>query len=388
MKFEVLVVGGGPAGSTAAKFLAQEGIETCLIERNLEFRKPCGGGIPSSGLKDFDILYDIQKELNFNIARKVKIVPPFSPPIEVKLINGEIFIFDRYEFDSFLRKLAQSKGAYLFEGELLNIEEGKTIKSIFKTKNGETLCIESKYLIAADGINSRVCSLTGIKKPDFFWTVSFQIHLSNFFDHSINQDTCEFWFGSSHASFFYSWIFPGKDYLSIGTGTKKANMLRNFIDNFIKRRFSNSIDISKIKLRAFKIPRWSKRNFYRKNILLCGDALGTVMPVSFEGIYYAMKSGQFAAEAVRQRKLSIYEKLWNDRFEKQFLIMKKFQDYMFGNDERIDKWLNIHRNSHIQELAMTLWLRKEKRNKLIPLYLKAFSSLISRIAIQKVKINK
>lgn len=388
MKFEVLVVGGGPAGSTAAKFLAQEGIETCLVERNLEFRKPCGGGIPSAGLNDLDILNDIQRQLNFNIATKVKIIPPFSPSIEVQLIDGEIFIFDRYEFDSFLRKLAQSKGAYIFEGELVNLEEGNTLKAVFKTKNGDLVRVESKYLIAADGINSRVCSLTGIKKPDFFWTVSFQIPLNNFFDDCISKDTCEFWFGSSHASFFYSWIFPGKNYFSIGTGTKRANMLKNFITNFIKRRFPNSIDISKIKLRAFKIPRWSKRNFYRKNILLCGDALGTVMPVSFEGIYYAMKSGQFAAEAIRQKKLSIYKKLWDDRFGKQFLIMKKFQNFMFGNDERIDKWLNIHRNSHIQELAMALWLRKEKKNKLIPLYLKAFSSLISRIALPQVKINK
>ncbi|MCX7771284.1 MAG: hypothetical protein N2202_09450 [Proteobacteria bacterium] len=140
-------------------------------------------------------------------------------------------------------------------------------------------------------------------------------------------------------------------------------------------------------MRAFKIPRWTKRNFYRKNIILCGDALGTVMPVSFEGIYYAMKSGQFASEAIKQNDLALYEKLWNERFGKQFLIMKKFQDFMFGNDKRIDKWLNIHRNPHIQELAMALWLRKEKGNKLIPLYVKAFGGIISRIALTQVKIN-
>lgn len=382
MNYEVLVVGGGPAGSAAANFLIKEGIETCLIERNLEFKKPCGGGIPSAGLKDFDFFNEIVKKLKFNSIKKVTIFPPFSEPIEVELKDGEILIFNRLEFDSFLRQLAQKNGTKIIEGELVNLEEGKTIEAKIKTKNGNLIKINCKYLIAADGVNSRVCSLAGINKPNSFWTISFQTPSSN----ELKLDSCEFWFGSSHASFFYSWVFPGNNYLSIGTGAEKVNMLKRLIDNFIRKRFS-SLDTSKIKLRAFKIPRWSKGIFHKKNIILCGDALGTVMPVSFEGIYYAMKSAQFASEAIKQKKLELYEKIWNDRFGRQFLIMKKFQDYMFGNDKRIDKWLNIHRNPHIQELAMALWLRKERSNKLIPLYLKAFGSIISRIALTQVKIN-
>ncbi len=109
------------------------------------------------------------------------------------------------------------------------------------------------------------------------------------------------------------------------------------------------------------------------------------MPVSFEGIYYSMKSAQFASEAIIQKDLKLYEKLWNDNFLMQFTLMKKFQDFMFGNDERMDRWLNIHRDPAIQELAMALWLRKENGTKLIPLYLKAFGSFISRIAPFKIK---
>ncbi len=382
MDYEVLVVGGGPAGATSANFLVKEGIETCLIERNLEFNKPCGGGIPSAGLKDLELLDEIVKELKFNSIKKVTITPPFSEPIEVEFKNGEILIFNRLEFDSFLRQLAKKNGANIIEGELVSLEEGKIIKAIIKTKNGNIKTIHCKYLIGADGVNSRVCSLADINKPNYFWTISFQIPSTN----ELKTDCCEFWFGSSQASFFYSWVFPGCNYLSIGTGAEKVNILKSLINNFIKKRFSY-LDISKIKFRAFKIPRWNKGSFHKKNIILCGDALGTVMPVSFEGIYYAMKSAQFASEAIKQKKLELYEKLWNDRFRRQFSIMKKFQDYMFGNDNRIEKWLNIHRNPHIQELAMALWLRKEKSKNLIPLYLKAFGSLISRIALTQVKIN-
>jgi geranylgeranyl reductase len=383
MNYEVLVIGGGPAGSTASYFLTKEGIETCLVERNLEFKKPCGGGIPSGGLKDFIFFEELIKKLEFNIVRKVRIIPPFSEPIEVQLKDGEIFIFDRYAFDSFLRELALKSGAHILEGELISLEQDKTIHTTIKPKNSNLVKISSKYLIAADGINSKVCSLTDIQKPKSLWTISFQIPQQN----KKITDACEFWFGSFHASFFYSWVFPAKNYLSVGTGAKEVNMLRNLIDNFIKKRFSSTLDTSKLKFKAFKIPLWTKRKFYEKNIILCGDALGAVMPITFEGIYYAMKSGQFAAEAIREKNLDIYEKLWNDKFGKQFFVMKKILDYIFGNDERIDKWLNIHRNPTIQELPMALWLRKEKSNKLIPAYLKTFSSIISRIALSQVKIN-
>lgn len=375
MQCEVLVVGGGPSGSTAARLLAKEGIDTVLIEKNSSFNKPCGGGIPSAGLKEFGLLNKIPTL--FNRVKKVTIFPPFSEPIEVNLQPDEIFIFDRYLFDSFLRDLARKEGAELIEAELINIEnENKKFHTRVRKKSGETLKITSSYIIAADGVNSKVCDITGIKKPDYFWTVSLRVP-ENLTD---KNDTCEFWFGNSHASFFYSWVFPGKDYLSVGTGAENVNKLKNLIHNFLKKRFNEKINPESFKLRAYKIPRWRKKRFTKGNILFCGDALGTVMPVSFEGIYYAMKSAQFAVEAIKQRKVKLYETLWNERFLKQFSIMKKFQDFMFGSDEKMDRWLNIHRDKSVQELAMALWLRKKHGAELIPLYLKAFAGIISRIA--------
>lgn len=378
MECEVVVVGGGPAGSTAARLLAEKRIDTILIEKNLSFNKPCGGGIPSAGLKEFDILYKLQTNIPFNRITRIKIVPPFSDPLEVDFHDGELLIFNRSKFDSCLRKLAEEKGAKLIEAELISIEYFRSkIKSNIKTKSGDIIQVISKYIIAADGVNSKICSLTGIPRPLYYWTVSFHAP-----EKLINKkDICEFWFGSSHASFFYSWIFPGTDYLSIGTGSEDIKKLENLITNFIERRFNKQIDVNSYKLRAYKIPIWEDRKFFKNNILFCGDALGTVMPVSFEGIYYSMKSAQFASEAIIQKDLNLYERLWDERFLKQFSMMKKFQDIMFGSHEAIDKWLNIHRDPAVQEFAMALWLRKEHGSKLIPLYLKAFKSFISRIVI-------
>lgn len=379
MECQVLVVGGGPAGSTASRLLAEKGIETVLIERNFSFNKPCGGGIPSAGLKEFNVLDELQKEVEFNKVTKVKIFPPFSEPIEVSLKDGEILIFNRQSFDSSLRKLSERRGAKVIEAELVNIEKiGNKFKSTVKERTGNIIQIYSEYIIAADGVNSKVCAITGLQKPDYYWTVSLHIPAD-----SQTKDTCEFWFGNAHASFFYSWVFPGKNYLSVGTGSEDIRKLKSLIEGFLKKRFSMQADC--FALRAYKIPRWKKRKFFINNILFCGDALGTVMPVSFEGVYYSMKSAQFASEAIIQRDVKLYEKLWNENFLKQFSMMKKFQDFMFGNDERMDRWLNIHRDPAIQELAMALWLRKKQGKKLIPLYLKAFGSLISRIAQFKIK---
>lgn len=378
MDCEVLVVGAGPAGSTAARLLAKEGIDTLLVEKNLSFNKPCGGGIPSAGLKEFGLLEHLKKELRFNVIKKVKIVPPLSSPIEVTLEGGDILIFDRHEFDTFLRKLADKSGARLIEGELISIEQKKgKISSSVETKNGNILKINSRYLIAADGVNSKVCSLLRFERPDYLWTVSFQIPKVD----NVSKDTCEFWFGSSHASFFYSWVFPGVNHVSVGTGSDKAYELKKLIQNFVHKRFPQLEGFQKFSLRAYKIPRWKKRRFSFGNILLCGDALGTVMPVTFEGIYYAMKSGEFAAEAIKEGNPKTYEKIWRDRFGRQFRLMKKFQDFMFGDDRRIDQWLEIHRDQTIQKIAMSLWLRKERGSRLIPLYLKGFSRVIPKLFI-------
>jgi len=77
-------------------------------------------------------------------------------------------------FDSFLRKLAEEKGAKLIEAELISIEDFRSkIKSNIKTKSGEIIQVISKYIIAADGVNSKICSLTGIPRPLYYWTASF-----------------------------------------------------------------------------------------------------------------------------------------------------------------------------------------------------------------------
>lgn len=392
----VLVIGGGPAGSTAARFLADNGKETILIERDLSYIKPCGGGIPSTGLQELNIP---EEEVVKKKIKKMMMVSPKGERVEVELAGGHFCITERGSFDAKLREMAQKKGASIIEAEFLRFEEtGKEIISVIKNRaTGEEIKIKSDYAIASDGITFRAGSSIKHSRPDCLYTIS--AHMKSAPSPSSpptrggeiafvpsplmgeGGDACEFWFGSSHASKSYSWIFPSQEYASIGTGSANAGELTSLLDKFIKRRFNMPLkdfgaDNFIGKTRSFKIPQWGRTIFNIRNILFAGDAAGMVMPITYEGIYYAMKSGEFAARAITEGKPSVYKKSWSGRFRNRFLLMSKIKDYLFKSDENIEKFVALHKRPEVQEIAMRLWLRKEVGNNTLISYIEFFKHLL------------
>jgi geranylgeranyl reductase len=390
LRTNVLVIGGGPAGSTAARFLAAHNIDTILIERDLSYIKPCGGGIPNAAFREFDIPSDAAiKKINKLIA-----VSPKGERAEAALKGGHLCLVQRGVFDMILRKLASVSGAMLLEAEFLRFDHRSDprfdpafkdtgqniISAVRKRDTNEEIKIKSNYVIASDGITSRAAASLGIRKNSFVYTISTHIP-------SVSQlltDTCEFWFGSKHALNFYSWVFPSGDYASVGTGSSDPKKLTDLLKKFIRKRFrafensgkSSGGDLLSSRTRAFKIPVWNSTIFNINNILFAGDTAGTVMPVSYEGIYYAMKSGEFAARAVIEGRPSVYKKLWNSRFRSRFLLMSKIRDYLFKSDARIEKFIALLKNPEVQEIAMRLWLHKETENIALISYMKFFNRLL------------
>lgn len=394
IRTNVLVIGGGPAGSTAARFLAANGIDTILVERDLSYIKPCGGGIPSTGLQELDIA---EEDVTKKKIKNMVIVSPKGERVEVELTGGHLCITERGSFDVKLREMAQKKGACIIEAEFLRFEGiDKNIVSVVKKRTtSEEFKIKSDYVIASDGITFRVGSSIKHDRPDCLYTISAHIKppepqkIEDFLGTSClslqnggrgGGDACEFWFGSLHASSFYSWIFPSMGYASIGTGSSNVRELRNLLDRFIMRRFNMPLkDFESqnflTKTRTFKIPQWHGTIFNIKNIIFAGDAAGTVMPITYEGIYYAMKSGEFAARAIIEGRPSVYKKLWNSRFKNRFLLMNKIKNYLFKSDENIEKFVVLHKRPEVQEIAMRLWLRKEQGGGALISYLKFFKHL-------------
>ena len=174
IRTKTLVIGGGPAGATAARFLARSGAETILVERDLSYVKPCGGGIPSSALKEMDIP---EGDVTKRIITKMRIVSPKGEDITVKMKGGHLCITERGEFDSYLRKAAKDKGASILEAEFIRFDKtGRNITSIVRKKSdGEEIRIKSDYVVASDGITSRTVSAVSPLKCGSLYTISAHI---------------------------------------------------------------------------------------------------------------------------------------------------------------------------------------------------------------------
>lgn len=364
-KAKVLVIGGGPAGATAASVLSRNGIEVTMIEKNLASSKPCGGGVPSPAFREFGIPLDkVRKEVT-----SVKLVSPGNDTVEVELGPDKLMIVDRAEFDSFLRKEAEKAGSEIIEGNFTGIEKERKIYSCKIEKNGRELSVGAEYIIAADGVNSKVRISEGIKPNPTVFTISERIS-------GISTEQCEFWFSSTHAPGFYSWMFPAPEGISIGTASADGRTISSLFEKFRQRLGANNGRLNGSgQTRMYKIPIWKGDLYNKGKIIFAGDSAGQVMPLSYEGIYYAMKSGQCAAEAVLQGNANLYKKIWESRFYKAFWFCSRLNEYFLKNDRHAEMLVAFHKNTKVQEIAKNLWLSKNTEINTIRRYIKLLGKI-------------
>lgn len=358
---KVLIVGGGPAGAIAARNLAEGGIDVILLERNLSFEKPCGGGVTISVFEELGI----PRALMRKEVENIRIVPPSGEKVDIGLKGDNMAIVKRGDFDRTLRGEAEKKGAGIIEGEFEGIESvGKSYKVKARIKGLKTE-MTAEYIIAADGVNSRVRAALGIKPAKTIFTMSEKIK-------GVETEFCEFWFGSYHAAGFYSWVFPAEEGISTGTGSLEPGKVRPLFERFKKRR-----GISKEGLkRIYKLPIWKGDLYNKGNVIFVGDSASQVMPLTYEGIYYAMKAGEFAARAIIEGKAGNYKRMWKARFQKRFFIMDRLKNYFFKSDHNAEKFVALHRRSEVQEASMGLWLGKDVSRESLQSYIKMFGKFI------------
>ncbi|MDH5203621.1 MAG: NAD(P)/FAD-dependent oxidoreductase, partial [Nitrospirota bacterium] len=355
------IVGGGPAGATAARFLAEYGREVILLEKNFFFVKPCGGGIPLSAFDEFDIPPTlIKKEV-----KSIRLISPLSEKLDIELKGGSLSITERGEFDRTLRNMAEKHGAHVIEGEFRGITLHNNIYKIEATVGGERIEIVSEYVIAADGVNSGVRRALGINQSLSFFTVSEKIK-------EVETDCCEFWFGFTHAPGLYSWVFPSSEGVSAGTGCFETGKINDLFKRFAERRQIKSEGLKRI----YKIPVWKGDLYNKGKIIFVGDAAGQVLPLNYEGIYYAMKAGELAARAIIEGKVNEYKRMWKASFQKRFFLMDKLKNYFLKNDSFTEKLVELHRRLEVQEASIKLWLRKDSSRDSLRSYVKLFRKFL------------
>lgn len=355
------MIGGGPAGATAAACLAERGLDVILLEKNPSFVKPCGGGL---SLSAFDKLHIpetvIRKKVN-----GIRIVSPKGKTLDIDLKGGGLAIVQRGDFDRVLRKKAEDRGARVIKGEFLTILDDRKCR-VEANLDGKKYVVSSEYIIASDGVNSKVRAALGIRSSPSLFTISEQIK-------DLNVDSCEFWFGSSHAPFSYSWVFPSTEGISAGTGCFMAGTINALFEKFKARRGITGTGQQWV----YRVPLW-KGDLYNKNmVIFAGDSAGQVLPLTYEGIYYAMRAGELAAMAILEESVDNYRKKWQARFQKRFSLMAKLGNYFLKDDASAEKLVSLHRRPEIQKASLRLWLGKDSSRKGLASYIDLFGKFLS-----------
>lgn len=290
-RFDALVVGAGPAGSTAARELAAAGARVLVVDR-AEFPryKACGGGIPlrTERLLPFPIDAVIEDSVHFleaaNLGRN-RFVRDSGKPFARMVM--------RERFDALLLEQAQKAGAEFRPATAVRgLERDGAVRI-----RAEGFEADASFLISADGAHSPVGAMAGLGRgiaECAAWEVELRVPAARA-GHYSARALIEL----GYFPWGYAWLFPKREALSIGIVLPpgQAGAMRRLTQAFIERLglASAEADIS----RGHKI-RFRRRDerIADRNVLLAGDAAGLADEFTEEGIYYAIESGRLAARNV------------------------------------------------------------------------------------------
>jgi len=337
---EILIVGGGPAGATLAKYLSKSGTENILVQRNFNFKKPCGGGIRVDAFDKFEI----DKSLIKTEAKSFSLVYK-NRRIDINIADKPIGIVDRVAFDRALREEASRCGTDLKEATFVSLKlyEDYIISTI--KEDGEYIQIKSSYLVAADGVNSKIRKL--INKDDVPSSLTHYCDIT-----SQSYKGCEFHFAKEIAGSHYAWAFPHAEGSNIGTIVDKE-ALNNF-KSTIKLE-ENTKDL------GYKIPIYKNPLFYRDRVFFVGDSASQVLPFTYEGIYYALSSAEILSKVIIEKVHPLeYEKRWNEKFKKRFTTLLKLQKIFLYNNFTISIMMRLFHSQRMQKKLVDLWLEERE----------------------------
>ncbi|MGQ4834631.1 MAG: geranylgeranyl reductase family protein [Candidatus Asgardarchaeia archaeon] len=379
--YDVAIVGGGPAGLSAAKEIAENGFSVIVLDRKqILGDKPCGGAIPLREVRELGIPTSLAEQL----ISHIKIVFPGGTAKTVYYDEPVIGNFDRVKLAQFLSKNATKYGTIIMTNtSVYDIKYSNKRWFLSARRNGERFTLTSHLLIGADGVPSTVLKLTKLREPFRKDQIGFstQYHVKT----SKRLECEEFYYGHEVSPFGYAWIFPHNDILRVGVGALVSKLgsvsLREYLDTFlekyvIKRNLAAREDIVKFEAALTPLSGIVKPT-YGKALLLAGDSAGHVNPISGEGIAYALKAGRIAGKIISE---SLKRKDFSASFLKKY---EKTWINAFGSDIRWGRLLLKYfaRKSHGRSKVEFI-LKDEKLVKLVSDILVAYDK-ISKLILKK-----
>ncbi|KAJ1386422.1 Geranylgeranyl reductase, plant/prokaryotic [Sesbania bispinosa] len=375
-KLRAAVIGGGPAGSSAAEALAAGGVETFLFERNPpSVAKPCGGAIPLCMLEEFDI----PRHLIDRHVTRMRIFSPSNIAVDFgKTLKSHEFIamLRREVLDSFLRSRAESAGATLLAGLVTGLDLPLSPHAPYTvhytaSNNFSRRSLAVDVVIGADGANSRVAKSIGA--GDYTTAIAFQERIK-LPDEKMKyyENLAEMYIGDDVSPDFYAWVFPKCDHVAVGTGTVRSKQDIKMYQRGIRERVKPKINGGKVvKVEAHPIPEHPRPVRVKGRVALVGDAAGYVTKCSGEGIYFAAKSGRVCGNAVvkasegGERMIDEcdlrreYLKVWDAEYVSTFRFLDLLQRVFYGSNASREALVELCGDEYVQRMTFESYLYKK-----------------------------
>ncbi len=322
-KYDLVIIGGGPAGSSAALYASLHGIKALVVERKKIPGTPvlCAEGASVKGIEL--VIKKIKNCWIANKTNKVFFKGPNHKSFTVRF-SSPGYILERRVFDRDLLAIASDKTDVMIETEATQVLEN----TVYVEHRKKREKIHFDFLIIAEGIESKIARSLNLTTP----LKLSQIHsCAQYLIAGINIDASGITLilDREKCPGGYIWIFPKDENLAnIGLGIapfltdKPAHY---FLNSFIRENFPNAKIIEKS---GGFVSAVVMKGFGKKNILIAGDAGRLIDPMSGAGIVNAMLSGKLAVESIVDSKTTEIHKIYNKKLEKAFVKNLRFNEKM------------------------------------------------------------
>jgi geranylgeranyl reductase family protein len=282
----VAVLGGGPAGSFAAERLARAGLRTIVFDEKLAWEKPCGGGLTYKAYQQYPFL--INNDTPKKLIRTTSLAAPKAGEVKMDLAHP-LVIYSRMDLNGMLLKRAEDAGAEIEKTRVMGIERREQGWRL-RTQSG---IAEADFCIVATGARNP------LREVGTEWSAKDTMSALGYYVPA-KQDHIDIQFLPQLEG--YIWVFPRHEHLSVGICGKgaTAQSLRARLETYMDERGIpwRGAKFYSHMLPSLESPGWKKNRVAGERWMAVGDAGGLVDPITGEGLYYAMRSGDLASRVV------------------------------------------------------------------------------------------
>lgn len=293
---EVSIIGGGPAGALCGERLANAGFRVTIFDERLAWEKPCGGGLTHKAIEAYPFLLDAPQPKK--IVRIAELISSRGHRARFEM-SHPIVIYARKVLNSLLLDRATAAGCETVRSRVTSVDvSGERARLV---ASGETRW--SDFVVLAAGARNQLFpETTALGAPDLEMTLGYFV--------PTEEDIIKVKFLKQFEG--YLWSFPRADHLSVGIcakmGQQSSQTLKRHLDDFV---FEEKIPMGGAKFFSHVLPSPQAQTIRRRRITgrnwaMAGDAAACVDPVTGEGLYYALRSGDLLAQALMEGRPQSY----------------------------------------------------------------------------------